>query len=177
VISVLTDDDHAAGIAGEAHRLHHRIGRASRFDCYISAPSVSLVQDPFQSFAFVVLLKVEHGGSSYLGSRFEALNGRTETKHSQRATHQRQNDRVNADWAGAQYEHGVANRNLTAFDCMQRGGQSATSSHESFGIRVETDAARAWLEINLFGPTAAQSIIEAISDPVNFSVRTTRRCF
>src|SRR5437588_9804513 len=56
---------------------------------------------------------------------------------------------------------------------MQRGGQGATSSHESFGVRVETDAARAWLEINLFGPTAAQSVIESVGDSVNLSLRAT----
>src|SRR5947209_20367817 len=56
---------------------------------------------------------------------------------------------------------------------MQRGGQSATANHESFGVRVETDAARAWLEINLFGPSAAQSIFESVGDSVNFSLRTT----
>src|SRR5205807_4984987 len=124
-------------------------------------------------FTFVVLFKIEHGGCSYLCSRFEALIGRADGKHSQRATYQRENDRVNADWAGAQHEHGVTNRNFTAFDCMQRGGQGATANHESFGVRVETDAARAWLEINLFGPTAAQPIIEPIGDAVNFSLRTT----
>ena len=66
---------------------HHRIGRASRFDCYIGAPSVSLVQDPVQSFAFVVLLKIEHGGCSYLRRRFKTLIGRADAKYAQRATH------------------------------------------------------------------------------------------
>src|ERR1051326_1460578 len=102
---------------------------------------------------------------------------RADTEHPQRSTHQRQNDRVDAHWTGTQNQYFIANRNLSAFHCMKRGWQGATSRHKSFGIRVQTKAASAGLQINLLGPAAAQSIIQSIGNAINFSLRAARRGF
>lgn len=72
---------------------------------------------------------------------------------------------------------GVANRNVSALDCVQRGWQSAATRHKRFMSSIELDAARARLQINLFSPAAAQSVIEPVRDAINFALRTARRGF
>src|ERR1051325_3746115 len=51
------------------------------------------------------------------------------------------------------------------------------AGHESFDVSFKTDAARVRLQINLLRPASAQSIIESVSDSINFSLRATRRRF
>jgi hypothetical protein len=101
-----------------------------------------------------VFFKVEYCISAGLRCGVQTKGRSADTKRFQRAAHQRQNDRVNADRARAQHQHGVAHRNFSALDRVQRRGQSAAAGHEGFGIGVEPDAARARLQINLFSPSA-----------------------
>ena len=60
---------------------------------------------------------------------------------------------------------------------MQRGRQGAATGHERFRLSVEANAARAGLEIDLLGPTAAQPIVHSVSDAVDFSLWTAGRGF
>ena len=60
---------------------------------------------------------------------------------------------------------------------MQRRRQSATAGHESFRIGIETNAAGAGLQINLFSPTAAQAIVETIRDAIDLPLRAARGGF
>src|SRR5207248_11043646 len=71
-------------------------------------------------------------------------------------------------------QRSVANCDITTFDCVQRRRQSATAGHESFRIGIETNAMRPRLQINLFRPTAAQSIVETIRDAINLPLRAAR---
>ena len=43
---------------------------------------------------------------------------RADAQHTQRATHQRENDGVNANRSGAEHEHCVADLYVSAFDSM-----------------------------------------------------------
>ena len=125
----------------------------------------------------MVLFEIEHCISACLRGCCQTKRRRPDAKHLQRAAHQRQNDRVDADWAGAQHEHGISHRNLAALHRVQGRRQRAAAGHECLRVSVEADAARAWLQINLFGPTTAESIIESVRDPINFAVWTARRGF
>src|SRR5689334_8030726 len=96
---------------------------------------------------------------------------RADTQHAQSATQQREHDRVDPDRPGPEHEHRVADLDVAAFNCMQRSRQRTTTGHKRFRRSVETNAARSRLDVDVGRPAAAQSVVEAVSDSVNFSLR------
>src|SRR5689334_23579128 len=103
--------------------------------------------------------------------------GRADAQYFHRATHQRQDDRVDTNWSGTKHQDGVANGNVATLNCMERGRQRASAGHKQFRLSIHSNTARARLQINLFGPTAAQPVIQSVSDAVDFSLRASRRGF
>ena len=137
VISVLTDDNYAAGVAREAHRLDRGVRRARGFNRYICSAPTGSFKNPFQSFALVVLFKVKHVGRACSGRHLKTMIRRADAKHFQRAAHHGQNDCVDADRPGTEHQHSIANRNVAAFDCVKRCRQSTPPA-----MKVSPSAAR-----------------------------------
>src|SRR6185369_11771366 len=70
-----------------------------------------------------------------------------------------------------EHEHCVADLYVSTFDCMQRCRQSTTTGHKRLRCCVERNATCAGFEVDVSGPTAAEPVIESVSDAVNLSLR------
>src|SRR6185369_2470627 len=100
-----------------------------------------------------------------------------DAEHAQRATHQRQHDRVDTDRTRSEHDHRVANLYVAALDCVKRRWQRATAGHEGLWFRIERDTTRSRVDVDMSGPSAAQPVIETVSDAVNFALRAARAGF
>src|ERR1043165_9510092 len=98
---------------------------------------------------------------------------RADTQNSQSAAHQRHNDRVDPNRAGSKYQHGIATGNVGSFDCVQRSRQRAPAAHKQFRLGIKTNTACAGLQVNLLGPTTAQSILQPVRNAIDLSLRTS----
>src|SRR6185369_9320929 len=97
----------------------------------------------------------------------------TDAKHAQRSTHQCQHDRIDPNRTRSEHEYRVADFYVSTLHCVQRRRQRATTGHKRLRCCVEPDTAGAGFEIDVSGPTAAEPVIETVSDAVNFSLRAT----
>src|SRR5215213_1813583 len=98
---------------------------------------------------------------------------RTDAQHTQRSTHQSQHDRIDTNRSGAEHQHRVADLYVTTLDGMKRSRQSATTRHKRLRFCVEPDATGAGLDVDVSGPSAAESIVKTIGDAVNLPVRAS----
>src|ERR1041385_6915038 len=98
---------------------------------------------------------------------------RADTQNSQSAAHQRQNDRVDSHWPRPEHQNRVANGNVGSFDCVQPSRQRAPAAHKQFRLGIKTNTACAGLQVNLLGPTTAQSILQPVRNAIDLSLRTS----
>jgi len=108
---------------------------------------------------------------------FETIRGRADAKYPQRP---RINERMielmptGPDPSTSTVSPIAISARSTACNAV---GSAQPPANKRFRLGVESDTARARLEINLLGPAAAKAIIQPVGDSINPAVWTARCCF